>query len=83
MKLDSIYGEYFLEYSNYFGRTLRLNKSMYGMNNSGNLFYDELTNWLIYEAVLSQYKYKMSVYYKYAPVGSKSFVLYYVYDCVY
>ena len=29
VNLDSRYGEYFLEYANYFGRTLRLNKSMY------------------------------------------------------
>ena len=43
-KLGSRYGEYFPEYANYFGRTLRLNKSMYGMTNCGKLFSDELTN---------------------------------------
>ena len=42
--LDSIYGEYFLEYANYFGRLSRLKKSMYGMSNSENLFADEITN---------------------------------------
>ena len=83
VKLYSRYGEYFTEYSNYFGRPLRLNKSLYGMTNSRNLFSYELTNWLIYEAGFHQSKCQMSVYYKYAPDGSKLVVLYYVYDCVY
>ena len=43
VKLDSRYTYYFPEYSNYFGRSLRLFKSMYGMINSGKLFADELT----------------------------------------
>ena len=43
LKLDSRYVDYFPSYSNYFGRALRLFKSMYGMNNSGKLFADELT----------------------------------------
>ena len=47
VKLDSRYADYFPEYSNYFGRDLRLLKSMYGMTNSGNLFADELTEWLL------------------------------------
>ena len=50
VKLDSIYGEYFPEYCNYFVRSLRLNKSIYGMTNYGGVFSDELTNFLIYEA---------------------------------
>ena len=33
VKLDIRYGEYFPEYAKYFGRPLRLNKSMYGMTN--------------------------------------------------
>ena len=37
---------------------LRLLKSMYGMNNSGKLFADELTEWLI-EAGFIQSQYKM------------------------
>ena len=41
--LDSRYADYFTEYSNYFGRALRLFKSMYGMTNYGKLFDDELT----------------------------------------
>ena len=49
VKLDSRYGEYFLEYENYFGRPLILKKSIYGMTNSRNLFDDELTNCLINE----------------------------------
>ena len=43
VKLDSRYTYYFPEYSNYFGRALRLLKSMYGMTNYGNLFADQLT----------------------------------------
>ena len=43
VKLDSRYAEYFLEYSSYFGRDLRLLKSMYGITYSGKLFADELT----------------------------------------
>ena len=41
VKLDSRYADYFPEYSNYFGRSLRLFNSMYGMNNYGKLFADE------------------------------------------
>ena len=43
VNLDSRYADYIQEYSNYFGRALRLLKSMYGMTNSRKLFYDELT----------------------------------------
>ena len=41
VKLDTKYVDCLPEYSNYFGRTLILLKSMYGMNNSGNLFSGE------------------------------------------
>ena len=47
VKLDIRYTHYFPEYAKYFGRALRLLKSMYGMTNSGKLFADELTEWLI------------------------------------
>ena len=43
VKLDSRYVDYFPEYAKYFGRSLILLKSMYGMTNSGKLFADELT----------------------------------------
>ena len=49
VKLDMRYAEYFPEYSQYFGRALKLLKSMYGMTNSGKLFVDELTEWIIEE----------------------------------
>ena len=52
------------------------------MTNSGNLFADELTEWLL-EAGFIQSKCQMSIYYKYSLDVSKSIVLYYVYDCVY
>ena len=38
VKLDSIYEDYFIEYSSYSGRALILLKSIYGMTNSGKLF---------------------------------------------
>ena len=51
VKLVSRYADYFPEYSIYFGRALVLLKSMYGMTNSGKLFYYKLTYWLINESV--------------------------------
>ena len=47
VKLDSRYTDYFPEYSKYFGIALMLLNSMYGMTNYGNLFADELTEWLL------------------------------------
>ena len=55
---------------------------MYGMTNSGKLFADELREWLNEEGFI-QSKCQMSIYYKYAPDGSKTVVLSYVDDCVY
>ena len=55
---------------------------MYGMTNSGNLFSDRLTEWLL-ESGFIQSQCQMSNYYKYAPDGSKIVVLSYVDDCVY
>ena len=81
-KLDIRYTYYFPEYANYFGRALRLLKFMYGMTNSGKLFAYELTEWLL-EAGFIQSQCQMSIYYKYAPDGSKKIVLYFVDDCVY
>ena len=69
------YTDYFPEYAKYFGRSLKLLKSMYGMTNSGKLFADELTEWLL-EVGFIQSQCQMSIYYKYAPYGSK--VLYYL-----
>ena len=57
MKLDSGYEEYIPEYANYFGRTLRLNKSMYGMTDYGEIFVNELKNWLLDEAGFNQSKF--------------------------
>ena len=82
VKLDTRYADYFPEYAQYFGRALKLLKSMYGMNNSGKLFDDELTEWIIEEGFM-QSQCQMSIYYKYAPDGSKVVVLSYVDDCVY
>ena len=42
VKFDMRYATYFTEYTQYFGRSLKLLKSMYGMTNSGKLFADEL-----------------------------------------
>ena len=80
--LDIRYEDYSPEYVQYFGRALKLLKSMYGMTKSGKLFSDDLTEWLI-EEVFMQSQCHMSIYYKYAPDGSKIVVLSYVDDCVY
>ena len=82
MKLGSRYADYFPEYSSYFGRALRLLKSMCGMNKSEKLFADELIEWLI-EAVFIQYQFQMSVYHKNAPYVTNIVVLYYVGNFVY
>ena len=82
VKLDSRYADYFPEYSNYFGRALRLLNSMYGMTNSGKLFDDELTEWLL-DAGFIQYQCQMSIYYKYVQDGTCIVVLSYVDDFVY
>ena len=52
------------------------------MTNSGKLFTDELTEWLI-EEVFVQSQCQISIYYKYAPDGSNIVVLSYVDYCVY
>ena len=67
VKLDIRYTYYFPEYEKYFGRALRLLKSMYVMNNSGKLFADEFIEWLL-EAGFIQSQCQMSIYYKYAPI---------------
>ena len=82
LKLDISYAAYFSSNSQYFGRALKLLKYIYGMNNSGKLFADELIGWLIKEGFV-QSQCQMSIYYKYAPDGSKIVVLFYVDDCVY
>ena len=55
---------------------------MYGMTNCGNLFSDELIEWLI-EAGFIWYQCQMSIYYKYATDGTIIVVLSYVDDCTY
>ena len=55
---------------------------MYVMTNSGKLFDDELTEWLL-ESGFIQYQYQMSIYYKYALDGTKTVVLSYFDDCFY
>ena len=52
VKLDMRYADYFPEYAQYFGRALELLKSMYGMTNSGKLFADDMTEWLIEEGFM-------------------------------
>ena len=82
VKLDIRYAEYFPEYAQYFGRALKLFKSMYDMTNSGKLLADEMTEWLIEEGFI-QSQCQMSIYYKYAPDGSTIVVLSYVDACLY
>ena len=82
VKLDMRYAYYSPEYAQYFGRALKLLKSMYGMTNSGKLFADEVTEWLTKDGFI-QSQCQMSIYYKYAPDGSKIVVLSYVDDFFY
>ena len=70
VKLDSIHEHYFPEYWNYFGGALRLLKSMYGMTNSGKLFSDYFTEWFLVAGFIL-FQCNMSIYYKYAPDGTK------------
>ena len=55
---------------------------MHSMTNYGKLFSDELTEWLV-EVGFIKSQCKMSIYYKYAPDGSKIIVSFYIVDCVY
>ena len=52
VNLDIRYTDYFTGYAKYFGRALRLLKSVYGMTNYGKLFADELTEWLLEEGFI-------------------------------
>ena len=52
------------------------------MTNSGKLFDDDLTEWLL-EAGFIQSQCQISIYYKYALDGSKIVLLYYVDGCFY
>ena len=52
------------------------------MTISGKLFSGDLIEWLI-EAGFIKYQFQMSIYYKYAPDGTKIVVLYYVDYCAY
>ena len=60
VKLNSIYADYFPKHSIYCGRSFRLLKYMYGSD----------IEWLI-KAGYVQYQCQMSIYYKYAPYGTK------------
>ena len=57
-------------------------KSIYGMTNSGKLFPDELTEWLLEEGVMNS-QCQMSIFYKYAPDGTKIVVLSHVDNFLY
>ena len=62
---------------------MRPNNSIYGITYYGNRFSEKLTNWLIDKSGFTQSHYQISIYYKYEPDGSRLFVWYYIYDCVY
>ena len=81
-KLDMRYADYFSEYAKYFGRALKLLNFIYVMTHYGIFFADELTEWIIEEGFI-QSQCQMSIYYKYAPDGSKTVVLSYIDDSVY
>ena len=66
VKLDIRYTYYFPEYSKYFGRASILLKSMFGMNNYGKLFSDELT-----EGYLRQVLFNLNTLPKYCAYSGK------------
>ena len=82
MKLDSIYVDYFPEYSSYFGRDLILVKSIYGITNYVRLSANELIELLI-ESGFVKSQYQMYIYYNYVPDGTYIFVLSCVNDFFY
>ena len=53
------------------------------MTNPGKLFAVEINNWLMDSSGFDKSRFKMSVYYKYSPDGSKLVLLLYVDDFVY
>ena len=55
---------------------------MYVINNHGELFADEWTEWLL-EAGFIKSKFQMSIYYNYSPDGFKIVDLHYFDDFVY
>ena len=72
--------EHFPYYYNYFGRSLILMNSMYGMTISGKIFVDDITNCLIYVSDFKQPQCQMFMYYNYEPYDSKLLLLSYIYD---
>ena len=57
VKLDSSFPDCFPEHTKYFGRSFILLKSMYDMTNSGKIFSDDLTEWLLEAGfILSQFQ---------------------------
>ena len=78
VKLDSRYTYYFPEYAKYFGRALRLLQSMYGMNDSGKLFSDELKEWLLEAYLNVRFLSIISIHHM-----DQKIVLSYVDDCFY
>ena len=83
LKLYSRYGDYFPECCNYFVIPLRLNKSICGMTNYGQLFSDDITNLMIDVSGFKKSQFQISIYYKYTPGESNLVVLSYVDDCVF
>ena len=53
------------------------------MNNYGNVFAYEITNWTIDESDFKQPQCQIYIYYNYTPYRSKLVVLSYVDECVY
>ena len=58
LNFDSRYEDYLPEYFSYFVIPLRPKKSMYGMTNNGKLFANDITNWLMDEAVFKNHNQK-------------------------
>ena len=70
VKLDIRFADNFPVYSSYLGKSLRILMYIYSMTNYGELFPNDLIDWLL-EAGLSQSQCQMSIYFKYARDGSE------------
>jgi hypothetical protein len=67
--LPKVYGDIWPEFKDYFGRPLRLVKSMYGMTYSGKYWYLDLKDWL-HEEELTQSRASPCFFRKVYPDGS-------------
>jgi hypothetical protein len=77
--LPKVYGDIWPEFKDYWGRHLRLVKSMYGMTYSGKYWYLDLKGWL-HEEGFTHYRASPCFFCKVYPGGSYVKLIVYVED---